>query len=186
MQLNADGSWDEIIPMHEGSTLPGVVRRKWQRDHPHACGEHYLTRYASPIKGGSSPRMWGTLGCVEHVADGVGIIPTHVGNTRSAASCTRTFRDHPHACGEHFAAQSGHTTPEGSSPRMWGTPPSRSCARLHRGIIPAHVGNTAVVASAVAVARDHPHACGEHFTAAKSSRCGQGSSPRMWGTRASS
>ncbi len=69
---------------------------------------------------------------------------------------------HPHACGEHVQIHSHVQSIVGSSPRMWGTPNSKS----------ATIGLIAV----------HPHACGEHMV------CGVwfgeciGSSPRMWGT----
>ena len=53
----------------------------------------------------------------------------------------------------------------------------------HRGIIPAHAGNTWGLARAGVRERDHPRACGEHIDCISVVWLLSGSSPRMRGTR---
>ena len=90
----------------------------------------------------------------------------------------------------------------GSSPRLWGTPPTKAhklvaerfiptpvgntiCSSKKRGeerFIPTPVGNTNdsfMIPSACTV---HPHACGEHWIKRGKPLSGIGSSPRLWGT----
>ena len=90
----------------------------------------------------------------------------------------------------------------GSSPRMWGTLPELlphfpvvrfipthvgnthspfHNVAMHR-FIPTHVGNTESFALFSVIISVHPHACGEHYSAASCPFVGSGSSPRMWGT----
>ena len=51
------------------------------------------------------------------------------------------------------------------------------------GIIPAYAGNTLKDTERYTVERDHPRVCGEHALIHHVEREGQGSSPRMRGTR---
>jgi len=69
-------------------------------------------------------------------------IPTHVGNTYPRLLRGFPCPVHPHACGEHEAAEARLEIAAGSSPRMWGTQ-ARSLQEIcrHR-FIPTHVGNT--------------------------------------------
>ena len=50
------------------------------------------------------------------------------------------------------------------------------------GIIPAHAGNTSLARRLSSVSRDHPRACGEHYSAYQTAISAGGSSPRMRGT----
>jgi len=91
---------------------------------------------------GSSPRMWGTL-LFSPVKEGVNrFIPTHVGN-----SLRREYEElrrpvHPHACGELFRFRDFTKDPDGSSPRMWGTPEYSDEIGCGERFIPTHVGNS--------------------------------------------
>ena len=49
-----------IIPAHAGNTLACCALRAWARDHPRACGEHFIIALHDRRTQGSSPRMRGT------------------------------------------------------------------------------------------------------------------------------
>ncbi len=108
---------------------------------------------------GSSPRMWGTRERRRHSAARYRFIPTHVGNTTLCQLPNLHRPVHPHACGEHMDAKS-HSYKDGSSPRMWGTPPKYFAISLSRRFIPTMW--------------EHAQTLNHQFT--------PGSSPRMWGT----
>jgi len=74
-------------------------------------------------------------------------------------------------------------TLDGSSPRMWGTRMKDAGAHLHHRFIPTHVGNSSAPGGRGAPASVHPHACGELVQVYSEFHRGDGSSPRMWGTR---
>ena len=65
---------------------------------------------------------------------------------------------------------------------MRGTHDGEEDAAARVGIIPAHAGNTDPRAYAELEGRDHPRACGEHWSMTDQIRTAQGSSPRMRGT----
>ncbi len=131
--------------------------------HPHARGEHIVTRNNRKVEAGSSQRTWGTHRRDAQTLAGFRFIPTHVGNTlRSAPRCHRPTV-HPHARGEHEISERSRSSADGSSPRTWGTP----CLR------PALSCRPAV----------HPHARGEHWPWVTRRHTAAGSSPRTWGTR---
>ena len=54
---------------------------------------------------------------------------------------------------------------------------------LHHGIIPAYAGNTTAKNASTKANRDHPRVCGEHHVTVHAVVGGEGSSPRMRGTR---
>ena len=70
-----------IIPAHAGNTGRMPDGHEQRRDHPRACGEHYLAKVARVVNMGSSPRMRGTPGTRYDVWHHAGIIPAHAGNT---------------------------------------------------------------------------------------------------------
>ena len=131
---------------------------------------------------GSSPRMRGThmSSCVHRVH--AGIIPAYAGNTGFSCNCFPQCRDHPRVCGEHNGVRSHVEKPEGSSPRMRGTPGGIACTGFGHGIIPAYAGNTGLTRIIAFTHGDHPRVCGEHACARSYVQFMQGSSPRMRGT----
>ena len=171
-----------IIPAHAGNTGATARGAGRHRDHPRACGEHFLIGRRLRIAPGSSPRMRGTLVVADLDSAIRGIIPAHAGNTQSRCGDFTCSWDHPRACGEHMVESVTIMRAPGSSPRMRGTPRHEAGVDLRAGIIPAHAGNTEYRHSLEYVHRDHPRACGEHGTQWKSSSFFRGSSPRMRGT----
>ena len=171
-----------IIPAHAGNTAAPVLVEDVAGDHPRACGEHA----AVPLPGfhqiGSSPRMRGTLDCLSVNQIAAGIIPAHAGNTRRHRRGREGVRDHPRACGEHYADVLTMEKTQGSSPRMRGTLRRGERGPDVHGIIPAHAGNTGFRVRADAECGDHPRACGEHPAGAPRMGRTGGSSPRMRGT----
>ncbi|CAB1083931.1 hypothetical protein D1AOALGA4SA_11465 [Olavius algarvensis Delta 1 endosymbiont] len=52
---------ERFIPTPVGNTKTEVNRVEPDTVHPHACGEHSLPTVSFFLRGGSSPRLWGTL-----------------------------------------------------------------------------------------------------------------------------
>ena len=132
---------------------------------------------------GSSPRMRGTLYSPCPMARCTGIIPAYAGNTAICLFSPVSRWDHPRVCGEHHWRKYFYSPYTGSSPRMRGTPASRSLSPRPNGIIPAYAGNTSAPRGAVERIGDHPRVCGEHTEGTSKTANWQGSSPRMRGTR---
>jgi len=109
-------------------------------------------------------------------------IPTHVGNTYPRLLRGFPCPVHPHACGEHEAAEARLEIAAGSSPRMWGTHHIQTPACESSRFIPTHVGNTPRQRPGPLGCSVHPHACGEHSDELQAKDTKFGSSPRMWGT----
>ena len=173
---------DGIIPAHAGNTCGGLRCTMSTRDHPRACGEHFNQLYLSAQKKGSSPRMRGTPYVAHEGACCRGIIPAHAGNTFTNLRLRKGTWDHPRACGEHRRARPRFAGQRGSSPRMRGTLISNWVGGFHRGIIPAHAGNTSRRNHNRRLYGDHPRACGEHADNSSMTFNSEGSSPRMRGT----
>ena len=106
-----------------------------------------------------------------------------MGNTRCYAGSRLRFPVHPHACGEHDSASPVRRPPNGSSPRLWGTPFRLFFLAVTNRFIPTPVGNTIAYAAACWSWSVHPHACGEHRYRHSDNIVCTGSSPRLWGTR---
>jgi len=130
--------------------------------------------------------MWGTLFILSCLRNHCRFIPTHVGNTCLISLIPCRISVHPHACGEHLNATLDAGKEAGSSPRMWGTLESADNASIHERFIPTHVGNTSPHTSDSNLCSVHPHACGEHNVRGFIDCLNPGSSPRMWGTPATS
>ena len=152
-----------IIPACAGNTPRRCRRSRPTRDHPRVCGEHAAR---------SMCRL-----------PPLGIIPACAGNTQQESTSKRKSRDHPRVCGEHLVFWYRATTKSGSSPRVRGTPPCRAACRRAPGIIPACAGNTSAASRRCRPRRDHPRVCGEHMVNGALKYKGEGSSPRVRGTR---
>ena len=152
-----------IIPAHAGLTVRSSHGWAASGDHPRACGAHRLSynRPRGPM--GSSPRMRGSL----------------VGSNE----CIGNGGDHPRACGAHAYSLILSYHVVGSSPRMRGSHRSDIYHREVPGIIPAHAGLTLLTWTTMRRVGDHPRACGAHLSGRPDRGAGEGSSPRMRGSR---
>ena len=171
-----------IIPAYAGNTSRAFIRFCAVRDHPRVCGEHLTIPEDALLTAGSSPRMRGTLFSQKVSMSEERIIPAYAGNTKDYRKHTPHIRDHPRVCGEHLPDTLTTSKPEGSSPRMRGTPIMGPAGTGLDGIIPAYAGNTVRMACLSSARRDHPRVCGEHSSVAVMEQPGMGSSPRMRGT----
>ena len=132
-----------IIPAHAGSTCPYHCPGQWLRDHPRACGEHYVRFLQHWYLKGSSPRMRGAL--VEPfllLRFMGGIIPAHAGSTEHYGTYSAAGRDHPRACGEHGQRYKTFPRAMGSSVVRLGVGRRLRDFPSRHGIIPAHAGST--------------------------------------------
>ena len=131
--------------------------------HPRVCGEHSRCPEMAETVTGSSPRVRGTQ---QHDFDDVArcrFIPACAGNTTSACPRWLPSPVHPRVCGEHGEAD---VLP----------------LQLDR-FIPACAGNTIPSTRSLATTTVHPRVCGEHLTGDGTIESGDGSSPRVRGTR---
>ena len=172
-----------IIPAHAGLTTTFSPDTGSKRDHPRACGAHAGRRETSSMRPGSSPRMRGSLPYLGILISLSGIIPAHAGLTQANPDGRKPGRDHPRACGAHWAVSTGSPDGVGSSPRMRGSRRGQFSADPSAGIIPAHAGLTLGKHFLNIVNRDHLRACGAHDDNRRKYRQGSGSSPRMRGSR---
>ena len=170
-----------IIPAHAGSTSCLMCPPTKCRDHPRACGEHFLSLVKQQTLKGSSPRMRGALPTRHLYASSYRIIPAHAGSTIPSPRNGPWPRDHPRACGEHITRAMTRRAIWGSSPRMRGALRGEVQPFYGAGIIPAHAGSTAHVGYRYRPVRDHPRACGEHRPSRGWTNSRTGSSPRMRG-----
>ena len=172
-----------IIPACAGNTQGRIGVNVAVRDHPRVCGEHETNTAKGRRFKGSSPRVRGTQVEGGMLVQPVGIIPACAGNTRCPAARRALSRDHPRVCGEHPSPSARGLRPSGSSPRVRGTLALHVQAGLALGIIPACAGNTWSWRTAPQSGRDHPRVCGEHQAEEYTPLLGEGSSPRVRGTR---
>ena len=147
----------------------GTRTLQWRRDrkapvHPRVCGE-----LRDPMNGtwhgtGSSPRVRGTRVRIELPMVRRRFIPACAGNSSPTASPARLAKVHPRVCGELAAGDViPPEGPNGSSPRVRGTPVEDEARRRDHRFIPACAGNSVPM----------PSGCPDR----------SGSSPRVRGTR---
>ncbi len=152
--------------------------------HPHARGERIALIISVRLERGSSPRTWGTPGNYINALRSARFIPTHVGNAQHAAPISPPRPVHPHARGERMSCSPRGHTPNGSSPRTWGTHGDAVPPDQVPRFIPTHVGNASWRATTPTNGSVHPHARGERHSDPPLPCWLSGSSPRTWGTRA--
>ncbi len=85
-------------------------------------------------------------------------------------------------CGERILPGELRAIPDGSSPRVRGTPESEPAYPVTRRFIPACAGNASPESSSRLGNRVHPRVCGERAKAGRRSEKVCGSSPRVRGT----
>ncbi len=175
--------WPRFIPACAGNAIDIRSTRTRSSVHPRVCGERELTQYVDAQMSGSSPRVRGTR---ERAAWGMGhqrFIPACAGNAMVTPVAPARPSVHPRVCGERRVARTHSATAAGSSPRVRGTlPGGRGRRRQHR-FIPACAGNAACSFEAPARRPVHPRVCGERWQLVPRGVRGNGSSPRVRGTR---
>ena len=135
-----------IIPACAGSTFNASFGALQNRDHPRMCGEHAQGQWAAEVRVGLSPHVRGAHRRQPQLRQRAGIIPACAGSTCWSRSTSRTVRDHPRMCGEHFDAGDLEVHVGGSSPHVRGAPYRQAVFRHRAGIIPACAGSTAAPA----------------------------------------
>ena len=131
-----------FIPAPAGNTFVCLLVSSLSPVHPRACGEHMRLGSQPSVASGSSPRLRGTPARPSFPRCSFRFIPAPAGNTRPAASATRTRPVHPRACGEHIRASVADCGIIGSSPRLRGTRASPAGNASSIRFIPAPAGNT--------------------------------------------
>ncbi len=153
-----------IIPTRVGTRSPMLSVILCSRDHPHACGDKWLSKYGKNMDWGSSPRVWGQAYPTSLISPAAGIIPTRVGTRGISVTSRCICWDHPHACGDKAVLGIFTADAQGSSPRVWGQECEHTVVCLCLRIIPTRVGTSADKTLAPCHAGDHPHACGDKIT----------------------
>ena len=92
------------------------------------------------------------------------------------------FTVHPRVCGEHLSNITQQIKKRGSSPRVRGTPRTRTTYDACRRFIPACAGNTRNSSRSASCSSVHPRVCGEHVKIQCDVFIRIGSSPRVRGT----
>ena len=172
-----------IIPACAGNTGERHPRCSIPWDHPRVCGEHINGYRIHKNRQGSSPRVRGTRRSRHLHVRQHGIIPACAGNTNHKPHMKVSHWDHPRVCGEHLQLDQPQHPGDGSSPRVRGTPSGSVGGVVGAGIIPACAGNTFPHRMRQRSTGDHPRVCGEHGECAIGRHSGEGSSPRVRGTR---
>ena len=109
------------------------------------------------------------------------IIPAHAGQTLLPVRRPRRQPDHPRACGANSLVTCVFCWTNGSSPRMRGKQGGRRKLERELRIIPAHAGQTRLLARPHGARPDHPRACGANVEVSRLVNVTSGSSPRMRG-----
>ena len=142
LELERRFGGERFIPAHAGNTRGRRGRCSRSAVHPRTCGEHSVDSIGNGWRTGSSPHMRGTPGRLSGPLRGARFIPAHAGNTSGTCDEDSAATVHPRTCGEHDTQEPPHSTNDGSSPHMRGTPSQRSIRPVCRRFIPAHAGNT--------------------------------------------
>ena len=135
-------SHSRFIPAHAGNSPEGLRRAHGLSVHPRACGEQVVVIRLKRVRGGSSPRMRGTVHARRQVVSAHRFIPAHAGNRRGVITGHHASPVHPRACGEQGKYLSRAPAIGGSSPRMRGTDVRIADVAQFRRFIPAHAGNS--------------------------------------------
>ena len=174
-----------------GRTIPTRVGKTWTAassfslfsDHPHACGENWISGVVEWRIFGPSPRVWGKQ-LLQHIPrQTFRTIPTRVGKTPTSSRPSGRPLDHPHACGENLRSRNHSVCFCGPSPRVWGKQLHYQVRKRDLRTIPTRVGKTHHRNESLLPRTDHPHACGENTPHREAADAVLGPSPRVWGKR---
>ncbi len=171
-----------FIPARAGNARPVTASWVCVTVHPRACGERQASDKSIPIASGSSPRVRGTPGAWDLPRWSHRFIPARAGNADSISSEVACNAVHPRACGERRANSRRALRPDGSSPRVRGTPQANHSESQKNRFIPARAGNAASTIRCDQCLPVHPRACGERRSAQPDFPRVVGSSPRVRGT----
>ncbi len=119
-KLTELSDWSGIIPTRVGTREGMSEYAMLKEDHPHACGDKFISIGVFCALIGSSPRVWGQDRIKVNVMKCDGIIPTRVGTSATSFITSEYNEDHPHACGDKGKLWQMLETITGSSPRVWG------------------------------------------------------------------
>ena len=111
---------DRNIPTCVGKTLCSRRVRACRSEHPHMCGENPDCFLLSKRDFGTSPHVWGKPLRSHHTSHCSRNIPTCVGKTSTARTIHGHVPEHPHMCGENPSRHLLTSTPNGTSPHVWG------------------------------------------------------------------
>ena len=122
MTASATAAKWRFIPACAGNTQPEQSRLGCDTVHPRVCGEHPPRKAVNGRVSGSSPRVRGTRAILPASKTGRRFIPACAGNTIAACGRRALEPVHPRVCGEHPVDTANIGMPDGSSPRVRGTP----------------------------------------------------------------
>ena len=170
-----------LIPAQAGTTTSLGLRRRAQRAHPRAGGDHATDGLNSGSSDGSSPRRRGPPQRWPGRKRPPRLIPAQAGTTCWRVFLALTHGAHPRAGGDHMTSRRASLTDAGSSPRRRGPHPVQWDAHAASRLIPAQAGTTLSRSVRLPCASAHPRAGGDHMTSSRASLTDAGSSPRRRG-----
>ena len=172
-----------FIPACAGNAPPLRRASPSHAVHPRVCGERACPEVDQGVAIGSSPRVRGTRRPHLPVPVRPRFIPACAGNAALSGPACGRDPVHPRVCGERSAGRALPKHTCGSSPRVRGTRRRYGHARVFVRFIPACAGNAPPRAGLWARRPVHPRVCGERPADVRGERIGDGSSPRVRGTR---
>ena len=129
-------------PRVRGTRSAGEVHAQGRPVHPRVCGELASVPVRALRAAGSSPRVRGTRKAPSVRRSRRRFIPACAGNSRRRRCGARHRPVHPRVCGELVVVATRNRRPDGSSPRVRGTPARGASALMHHRFIPACAGNS--------------------------------------------
>ncbi len=171
-----------FIPASAGNASSTAPIRRRSTVHPRECGERVTIPKVERLRGGSSPRVRGTLYRHQQRRNNGRFIPASAGNARVGPSATSYLSVHPRECGERGMKCPSRSRPCGSSPRVRGTRYRTGTIPSADRFIPASAGNACLVFFQRPLSSVHPRECGERIDNWHVLRLPAGSSPRVRGT----
>ena len=109
------------------------------------------------------------------------ITPAPAGTTQYIRLLHKASQDHPRACGDHFFPSYYNVISIGSPPRLRGPRSQIPIYRHSPRITPAPAGTTRESRTMRSRRRDHPRACGDHYSSSLRWPDLPGSPPRLRG-----
>ena len=107
-----------ITPACAGTTSSQTVWHLSGGDHPRVCGNHQMWGKSFGYVPGSPPRVREPRLSRSLTSSPRRITPACAGTTWSRNRRRHRIQDHPRVCGNHWFSHRGHSTREGSPPRV--------------------------------------------------------------------